>query len=151
VTVQQNADGVLLCQGNVLGGWVLFVSDGRLRWVHNYVGLQVDRITSDVVVPPGEHTLAARYDKAGENVGDVTLLLDGEVVGTGHVPAFTASRFSLTGAGQWCGRSGALPVCEDPGAGAPFTGGTLHRVVVTVEGPPYTNPLLEAERAIRTQ
>lgn len=151
VTLEGPGDGVLLCQGNVLGGWALFLSDGCLRWVHNYLGLSVDRVCSSTVVPAGAHTLEARYDKVGEHQGDVTLLLDGEAVGTGHVPTFTPSRFSLTGAGQWCGRSGASPVCDDAGAAAPFSGGTLHRVVVAVEGAPYSNPILEVERAIRSQ
>jgi arylsulfatase A-like enzyme len=151
VTLNEKGNGVLLCQGNVLGGWVLFLSDGRLRWVHNYVGLSVDRVLSDVEVPPGQHALAVRYDKTGDHTGDVSLLLDGQVVGSGQVPAFTPSRFSLTGAGQWCGRSSTAPVCADDGAGDAFSGGVLHRVVVTVEGEPYTNAILEAERAIRSQ
>ena len=31
------AEGVLLCQGGVPGGYSLFVKDGRLHYVHNYV------------------------------------------------------------------------------------------------------------------
>ncbi|MCU1587904.1 MAG: Arylsulfatase [Frankiales bacterium] len=151
VTLTGRGHGVLLCQGNVLGGWVLFLSEGRLRWVHSYVGLSLDRIGSEVQVPPGQHSLTMRYAKTGDHTGDVSLLIDGAVVGSGQVPAFTPSRFSLTGAGQWCGRSGTSPVCDDDGAGDPFTGGALHRVVVTVEGEPYTNAILEAERAIRSQ
>lgn len=151
VSIEGRVDGVLLCQGNVFGGWTFFISDGSLRWVHNYLGYSQDRVVSDILIPPGEHSLVMRYDKTGEHQGDVTLLLDGEVVGSGHVPQFTPSRFSLTGAGQWCGRSGTSPVCADAGAGSLFTGGVLHRVVVTVVGTPYSNLFLDAEHAIAIQ
>ena len=32
------AEGVLLCQGTAAGGYSLYVKDGRLHYVHNYVG-----------------------------------------------------------------------------------------------------------------
>ncbi len=32
------ADGVLLAHGSVFGGYTLFVQDGKLQYVHNYVG-----------------------------------------------------------------------------------------------------------------
>ena len=47
----------------------------------------------------------------------------------------TPIRFSLTGAGLWCGRGGNLAVCDDYTGPFPWSG-TLQRVVVEVEGPP---------------
>ena len=32
------AEGVLLCQGSIGGGWTFYVQDGRLHYAHNYVG-----------------------------------------------------------------------------------------------------------------
>jgi arylsulfatase len=37
------ADGVLIAQGSLLGGWSLYVKDARLRYVHNYVGMEEHR------------------------------------------------------------------------------------------------------------
>ena len=41
------AEGVLLCQGTAAGGYSLFVKDGKLRYVHNYVGRAVYGVESD--------------------------------------------------------------------------------------------------------
>src|SRR6266478_931825 len=37
----EGAEGVLLSQGTSAGGYALFVRDGQLRYVHNYVGRAV--------------------------------------------------------------------------------------------------------------
>ena len=51
------AEGVLLSQGTAAGGYSLFVKDGKLRYVHNYVGRAVYGVESDIV-------LAARQARA---------------------------------------------------------------------------------------
>jgi len=55
------AEGILLAQGSGLGGYVLFVRDRRLHYVHNFCGLEEHRVTSTAEVPPGEHALAFRF------------------------------------------------------------------------------------------
>src|SRR6185312_8472215 len=45
------AEGVLLSQGTAAGGYSLFVKDGRLHYVHNYVGRSLHRVTSPDPVP----------------------------------------------------------------------------------------------------
>jgi arylsulfatase len=142
--------GVLLGQGSVLGGWVVFLDGGRLCWVHSYLSASEDRATSGVLDLIGEHELAVRFTRTWSHEGTIELLLDGTVVGGCEVPRFTPNRFTITGAGQWCGRPGPSPVCADPGAGAPVDG-VLHRVVVDVEGPAWFDPVLEAQRAIMRQ
>src|SRR5690606_17316653 len=51
------AEGVLLVRGSVLGGWVLYVADGHLHYVHNYVGLRTQRARSDGPLDPATRTL----------------------------------------------------------------------------------------------
>jgi hypothetical protein len=62
----------------------------------------------------------------------------------------TPIRFSLTGVGLWCGRGGNLAVCDDYEGPFPWSG-TLHRVVVEVDGPAGIDAGLEAETALHTQ
>ena len=35
---EDGAEGVLLCQGSAAGGYSLYIKDGKLHYVHNYVG-----------------------------------------------------------------------------------------------------------------
>ncbi len=144
------AEGILLAQGSTLGGYALFVLDRRLHYVHNFVGLEVHRITSSTDLPAGRHTLGFRFDKTGEHQGRGTLLVDGDEVGAGDIPRFTPSRFSITDAGLSCGYDFAMPVVDDYRAPFRFTG-RLHRVVVDVDGEPFVDAEAEADLALRAQ
>jgi arylsulfatase len=144
------AEGVLLAQGSIFGGYALFVRDGRLHYVHNFVGLEDHRVASSIEVTPGEHVLAFRFDKTGEHRGTGTLLIDGADVGAVDIPRFTPTRFSITGEGLCCGFHSGMPVVMDYRPPFRFTG-TLHRVVVEVAGEPYADPHAEAELTLRSQ
>ena len=144
------AEGVLAAQGSLLGGWSFYVQHGRLRYVHNFVGLEEHRVVSTVELTPGAHSLTFRFARTGEHRGDATLLIDGAVVAEAEIPRFTPTRFSLTGAGLTCGRGGALAVTDDYSGRFPFTG-VLEHVVIEVDGPPYCDAAGEAVVAIRTQ
>lgn len=143
-------EGILLAQGSIFGGYAFFVRHGLLHYVHNFVGLEEHRITSDVELLPGEHTLGFRFDKTGEHRGTGTLLLDGEPIGAGEIPRFTPTRFSITDEGLCCGYDRGMPVVDDYRPPFPFTG-TLARVIVEVEGQPFTDPEAEADLSLRAQ
>jgi arylsulfatase len=149
VDVDGSPNGVLLSMGNVLGGFSFFVRDGRLAYVHNFVALSEHRVESPTAIRPGRHRLQMKFEKTGEHKGDVTLLVDDDVVARGEVPRFTPTRFSLVGQGLTCGYSVDCPVCDDYQAPFAFTG--LERVVVDVDGEPFVDPEGEAEVAITTQ
>ncbi len=144
------AEGVLLSQGSLLGGWSLFVKNGRFEYVHQRCGAEEMRVTGPVALTAGSHELTFRFSRTGEHAGTGELLIDGQVVGAGEIPRFTPSRFSLTGAGLVCGADPGLPVCDDYRAPFVWTG-VLHRVVVEVDGSPYVDPEAEAEAAVITQ
>ena len=40
------AEGVLLCQGTAAGGYSFFIKDGKLHYVHNYVGRSLHGVAS---------------------------------------------------------------------------------------------------------
>jgi arylsulfatase len=143
-------NGVLIALGSVLGGWVLYLLDGQLRYVHNLAGKQRDRITSDVVVGPGPHRLGFRFDKTGEFRGRGTLLVDGDEVGTGDIGFFTPVRFTLAGSGLSVGYELGPAISDD--YTAPFTCNVgLRRVIVEVHGEPEHDPQAEFEAIMREQ
>jgi arylsulfatase len=146
----QGATGVLVAQGSLLGGWSLFLNDGHLRYVHNYVGLEEHRVDASVDLSAGPHRLAFHFEKTADLSGVGTLWVDGAQVGRGEIPRFTPIRFSLIGAGLSCGRDAGLTVTDDYPPGFPFTG-RIHRVVIEVDGVPYVDPAAEAQLAIAEQ
>jgi arylsulfatase A-like enzyme len=146
----QPAEGVLLALGSRLGGWTFFVLDGQLNYVHNYVGLEEARISADLALAPGWHTLGFGFGKTGEHRGIGKLLVDGTEIGRGELAHFTPVRFSLHGAGLSCGRDVGLPVSKAYADEFPFTA-TLARVVVDIDGPAIVDAEEEAAGAIAQQ
>ena len=144
------AEGVLLAQGSILGGYVLFVLRGRLHYAHNFVGFEQHRLTSAGELASGSHTLEFRFDKTGEHQGHGSLVVDGETVATGDIPRFTPTRFSITDDGLTCGYDLGMPVVDDYQAPFRFTG-VLRRVIVDVDGEPFTDPAAEADLSLRSQ
>jgi arylsulfatase len=143
-------EGVLLTMGTVLGGWSLHVIDGTLRYVHNFVGKERYTVTSDVVVPPGRHELRFAFESRGDFSGVGRLLVDGAVVGEGEIATTTPVRYSISGAGLTCGWEQGPPVGEGYAAPFRFTG-TLHRVVVEVDGEGHRDPEAEFEAIMSEQ
>lgn len=147
----EGASGALLVVGSNFGGFSFHAIDGRLVYEHNLAGWQRARITADgPPVGPGHHELAFRYRKGDGFSGAAELLVDGQVVGAGEIPFFTPFRFSITDAGLTCGYARALPPTDDYDAPFPFTG-TLHRVVVTLDGPASPDDTADVEIAIARQ
>jgi arylsulfatase A-like enzyme len=132
--------GTLLAFGSALGGFSLHVRDGRLHYVHNLFGRERHTVDSDVPLTPGRHRLGFDYISTGAG-GEGSLLIDGEVVGTGPIAEFTPVRFNIHGAGLSCGYE--LGPAVGTGYEAPFTfTGTLHSVTVTVgEAPVPLEPM----------
>ncbi|MBV9485032.1 MAG: arylsulfatase [Frankiaceae bacterium] len=144
------AAGVVASQGNVLGGWVLFVQDGEVRYEHNYVALARHRISGPAPLEPGRHEIEFRFERTADHTGIGTLTVDGVTIGTGEIAPFTAVRFSLTGHGLTIGYSTEAPVSDDYEAPFAFSG-RIESVVVTVEGDPAVDAAGEAAVAVITQ
>jgi len=133
------AEGVLLCQGTAAGGYSFFVKDGRLQYVHNYLGRQLMRVQADEALSAGEHELRYEFEPTGDPdlmkghgaPGRFQLYIDDGLVGNAEVP-FTTPLFFNPGA-LACGANPGSPVTPDYEGPFRFTG-TLHSVTVDLSG-----------------
>lgn len=144
------AEGVLLSQGSLLGGWCFYVAGGALHYVHNRAATAPDHLRGEVHLDPGPHTLAFEYAKTGEHRGRARLLADREPVAEGAIEFFTPGRFSVTGAGITCGYSNGLPVTDEITPPFRFEG-TIDSLFVEVDGEPFTDPEEEVDAIIAMQ
>jgi hypothetical protein len=146
------AEGVLYKQGGAHGGHVLFIQDGRLHYVYNFLGERQQLVSSSGAVPLGRHLLGARYSLKGTvpnshtPLGDVTLYIDDEVVGTLADVTSHPGTFGLAGAGITVGRNGGSGVSSRYKAPFTFTGGTIAAVTIDLSGRPYDD--VETELAL---
>jgi arylsulfatase len=129
------AEGVIVAQGGAFGGWVLYVAGGRLKYCHNFLGLQRFTVEGERGVPAGTHQVRMELDYAGGGLGKgatVRLYLDGEQVGEGPIAATVPLIFSgdeTTDLGQ----DTASPVADDYTAGESRFNGTMRWVQIDVD------------------
>jgi hypothetical protein len=145
-------EGVLFKQGGAHGGHVLFIQDGRLHYVYNFMGERQQALSSSHAVPLGKHVFGVRYARSGTvanshtPVGDVTLFIDDAAVGTLADVWSHPGTFGLAGAGITVGRNGGSAVSSQYKAPFAFTGGTIAQVCLDLSGKPYED--LEKELAL---
>ena len=139
-----DAQGVLFAHGGVAGGHALYVKDGHLHYVYNWLGERVQTITSATPIPAGTHVFSAAFEKTGDEaatmsaVGTLTLYVDTEPVGDGEITT-QPGMFSLVGDGLCVGRDSGSAVTPDYAAPFAFSGGTIDRVVIDVSGDHYVD------------
>jgi arylsulfatase len=146
------AEGVLFKQGGGHGGHVLFIQDGRLHYVYNFMGDEEQMVSSSGAVPLGQHIFGVSYARTGtvENshtpLGDVTLYIDGDAVGSRSGVKAHPGTFGLAGATISVGRNSGSAVSSTFKAPYVFTGGTIAQVNVDLSGAPYVD--VEKELAL---
>lgn len=143
--------GVLVSQGTRFGGWTIFVQDGRLQSVHNYMGRAEYHLAADRPVPIGRPVeLAFELTRSGEHAGTGRLLIDGDEVARGDIPQTVPVRYGVG--------SGSLRVGDDAGISVsaryepPFAfTGVLEHVAIEVFGPQHRDPAADLGVALASQ
>ena len=118
------AEGVIIAQGGSIGGWSLYLKEGRPRYCYNLLGVQRFYVGADTEVPEGTHQVRMEFDYAGPGMGKggtATLYLDGVKVGEGEIGATAAMVFSADDTCDVGQENGAL-VAEDYPVPNRFTG-----------------------------
>jgi arylsulfatase A-like enzyme len=144
----EGAEGVLLSQGTAAGGYSFYVKDGKLRYVHNYVGRKLLEVESDQAVPTGKHQLRFEFEPTGPPdllqgkgaPGRMQLYIDGHLVG--NTDADVTTPFMFNPGALTCGANPGSPVTPDYDGPFTFTG-TLNTVTLDVSGELIHDP--EAE------
>ena len=154
---EEGAEGVLLVHGGTDGGYVLFMKDGYLQYVHNYVARDYFHVVSQHPVPPGRHELRYEFEVTGPpdvqngkgTPGRGQLYVDGTLVGQIEIPVTTPISFGLT-AGIRAGSAPGAPIGAFYEPPFEFTG-VLHRVTVDVSGDLIVDEEAEMRRLMATQ
>ncbi|MDX2380241.1 MAG: sulfatase-like hydrolase/transferase, partial [Acidimicrobiia bacterium] len=134
------AEGMIVVHGGTDGGYALFVRDGKLAWVHNYVAREYPTVASSEPIPEGRHELRFEFEVTGApdiangrgTPGIAQLYVDGSLVGAADVPVTSPLSLGLTSP-LHVGEAPGAPVA--PGIVSPFTfTGKIHSVTFDVSG-----------------
>ena len=118
------AEGIVLAQGGRHLGFALYLLDGRLHHVHNYVGLERFTVSTAEPLGPGTHAVRYEFEPTGPPVDMASgkgvpalskLYVDGELAGCLQLPYSLVA--SLGFSGMTCGY--AMADAVDPTRWAP--------------------------------
>jgi arylsulfatase A-like enzyme len=129
------AEGVIVAEADHLGGFSLFVQDGKLKHTYSFVGVLEFKQESESRLPTGN--VSVRMEFAADapkpaTGGEVTLFVNDEKVGGGRMEHTVPVRF--TGyAGMDIGRDNGMPVDRSYADKSPFAfTGTVKKVIFDV-------------------
>ena len=147
----EHADGVLFSHGARFGGHALYLKNGKLKYVYNWVGMFEQFVESSDALPVGPVIVSATFDMTpGTMPAEGTLTLHAGTTQVGEATIKTQpGKFSIAGEGLNVGRDGAEPVTDDYAGASPWplVGGTISRVVIDVSGEPFVDLAKEAAAA----
>ncbi len=115
-------EGVLVAQGTHNIGLSFYVKKRKLVFDYNYFTRHT-HVTSETELPAGRCSVGVRFVRRDQS-GEVTLLIDDAVAGSGQVPHILRM---LGSTGLDVGRDSLSPVTEDYEAPFEFTG-KIHRI-----------------------
>ena len=128
------ARGVIFAGGGRFGGHALYLLDGVLHYVYNWLGELEQKLSASAPLPTGEIVVGMDFRKTGADgpspTGTATLYAGADAVAARAIKVQPAY-FSLSGEGSNVGRDRGQPVTTDYHAPFPLTGATVTEVVVT--------------------
>ena len=133
------AEGVIVAEADHLGGFALFVDEGKLTHTYSMMGVFVFRQQAEESLPEGEVTVRMEFaaDEAKPATGgEVTLFIGDQAVGKGRMDHTVPIRFSGY-AGMDIGRDngGVVDLSYEDRKPFEFTG-TVNKVVFEVKPQP---------------
>ena len=145
VDVEAECEGVIFAHGSRFGGHSLFIQDGLVHYVYNFLGIKEQKLSSDSTLTPGTYTFEVKFHRKRpglhrESVGDTTLsvkLLSDppiEEVKTLEDMQAQTGKFTLCGDGLCVGYDSADAVSKNYTGQYPFKNGTITKVVIKPEG-----------------
>ncbi len=144
------AEGVIVAEADHLGGFSLFVDEGKLTHTYSMMGVFVFRQQAEESLPEGEITVRMEFaaDEAKPATGgEVTLFIDDRPVGKGRMDHTVPIRFSGY-SGMDIGRDNGGVVDQGYEDRKPFAfTGTIKKVVFDVNPHPST----EEEHALHKE
>ncbi|MCP9771205.1 arylsulfatase [Synechococcus sp. Tobar12-5m-g] len=125
IVPEAGAEGVIVAQGGLTGGWSLYAKEGKPKYCYNFYGVNRYTIAGTAAIPAGTHQVRMEFAYDGGGLakgGTVTLYVDGQKAGEGRVEQTEPMVFS---ADETCdvGFEAGSPVTDDyPTAGGMFSG-----------------------------
>jgi len=136
-----DSQGVIFAQGSRFRGHSLFVKDGKLSYVVNFLGIPPEQGVVADAPTSGTHAVGVEFTKERmgehhESYGLLKLHVDDEAVAEAEIRT-QASRFALCGEGLCIGYDAGDAVSSEYRPRFEFSGGWIVKVVVDISDDVY--------------
>jgi arylsulfatase len=117
------AEGVIVAESDVMGGFSLYVQDGKLHYTYSFLGIEVDTLTAAAPLPSGK--VRVRYEFVADEPGKPAtggrgrLLINDMPAGEHHLKQTVPLRFTSY-AGMDIGRDNGEPVSTGYATKSPY-------------------------------
>jgi arylsulfatase len=143
VEFNKDSQGVIVSQGSRFGGYALFVKNGQLSFVYNFLGIPPEQKLSCPAPGSGRHIVGVEFkkqsiSKLNETLGKMTLYVDEKPVGSADFRT-QSGHYALAGEGLAVGRDTGDPISKEYTAEFPYTGGQVFKVVYDIADDVYVD------------
>jgi len=134
-------EGVIMAQGARFGGHTLFVKNGKLAYVFNYLGIPPETKFEAEAPKSGKHIIGFEFikekmDETRQAHGKGKLYIDDKVVAEGDLMTISGG-YQLCGEGLCIGYDSGDRVSKEYDTKFEFTGGEIKKVVFDVADDAY--------------
>jgi arylsulfatase len=138
-----DSEGVIVAQGSRFGGYSLFVKDGTLTYVFNFLGIPPEQRISAPAPRSGRHIVGIDFTKEGMDEhhqprGTARLYIDEQVVAEGQLQT-QLFMYALTGEGLSVGFDGGDAVSSEYTPKFEWSGGEILKVIYDVADDAYVD------------
>jgi arylsulfatase len=152
VTFTDKTEGVIVSQGSRFGGYTLFVKNGTLNFVFNFLGIPPEQKLSCPAPASGNHIVGVEFVKKGmgknnEVLGTMTLHVDKKSQAKADFRT-QSGHYALAGEGIAVGRDTGDPVSKEYKGRFAFKGGEIAKVVYDIGNDGYVDLELRMAAAL---
>jgi hypothetical protein len=138
-----DTQGIICSQGSRFGGYSLFVKDGKLEFVYNFLGVPPEQRLTAAAPKLGKHIVGVQFTKESvsknlECLGEMTLYVDDDAVGNAKFRTQTG-HYALCGEGLCIGYDSGDAVSSAYQGKFAFAGGRIIKVIFDVADDVYLN------------
>ncbi|MFO0952703.1 MAG: arylsulfatase [Isosphaeraceae bacterium] len=120
---EKGVEGAIVAESDVMGGFALYVQDGRLKYTYSFLGVDVETLTASEPLPTGKVEVKYEFvaDQPGKPAGGGVgrLYVGGKAVGENRLKQTVPNRFT-TYAGMDIGKDNGEPVSLSYKEKSPF-------------------------------
>jgi len=152
VEFTKDTQGVIFAQGSRFGGYTLFVKDGKIHYVYNFLGIPPEQILSCDAPKSGKHVIGVEFNKQSvskqlETLGRMKLHLDDEIKAEADFRT-QSGHYALAGEGLCIGYDGGDAVSNAYTPKFEFKGGEIIKVVFNLSNDAYLDVEKKLEAAL---